>query len=594
MDIVVHKDIVVTMRDGVPLATDLYRPVAAASYPVLLIRTPYNKDLMAVLLLLAPDPLRLAQAGYAVLVQDCRGCFHSGGELNLFAQEADDSADTLAWAAQQPWSNGLAGMLGGSYLGAVQWLTAVEAPPSLQAIAPYLTSAQFYTPWIYQGGAFQLGFCLFWALGYFALPELQRRLAHRTATLAEVSVAMHALGSLTTLYQRTPLLDHDELGPALPLYQTWLNHPTDDAYWQALDPEAHFDKVTLPALIIGGWYDPFLAGTLASYVRMRQDGGSEEARRPMLVIGPWSHGVWTGIFAERDFGLLASTDALDLTGLHLRWFDYWLKGEASGVADDPPVKIFVMGVNHWREEEDWPLPATHYTPYYLHSHGHANTLHGDGWLALEPPGAEPPDVYRYDPRDPVPTCGGATLLPGALTGVNAGPRDQRALEARPDVLVYTTPPLTAPLEVIGPIRLVLYASSSAYDTDFTGKIVDVFPDGRAHIVTDGILRARYRHSTQHPELLEPGAIDVFELDLVATAIVFLPGHRVRLEVSSSNFPRFDRNTNTGGVIATEAETAFAVATNQIFHDAAHPSHLLLPVIPSVAAPDGADSTVVRL
>jgi putative CocE/NonD family hydrolase len=576
MDIVVQKNLRIPLPDGLTLAADLYRPAAALPCPTLLVRTPYDKDLLAILLLLMPDPLRLAQHGYAVLVQDCRGCYASDGELIPFAHEAADTLATITWAAAQLWSDGTLGMLGGSYLGAVQWFAAAAAPPSLHAIAPYITSEQCYAPWFYQGGAFQLGFGLFWALGYFALPIIQRRLATQRATFADLQAAMQALSAIDTLYWRQPLRDLPELAAA-PFYTAWLDHPTPDQYWQALAPQPTPAERTIPALIIGGWYDIFLAGTLASYQQLRTTI-SDPALQPRLVIGPWSHGIWHGAFRERDFGLLASTDALDLTGLHLRWFDYWLKGEANGVLDDPPVLIFVMGANQWREAADWPLPETQYRPLYLHSAGHAQTLHGDGVLNWTPPTAEPPDQYVYDPHDPVPTCGGATLMPGAQSAANAGPRDQRAVEARQDVLVYTSAPLPNDVTVIGPIRLILYAASSAPDTDFTGKLVLVEPDGQALLLTDGILRARYRETFAAAQLLHPGQIYQFEIDLVATANQFFAGQRIRLEVSSSNFPRFDRNTNTGGLIAAESAQDCQPATNQIFHDAAHPSHLLLPVI----------------
>lgn len=578
MDIVVQKQIAVPMRDGVTLATDVYRPRKGERCPVLVARLPYSKDLLATLVLLMPDPLRLAQAGYAVVVQDCRGCYQSDGSPIPFVHEAHDGADTIAWAAAQPWSNGAVGMVGGSYLGAAQWLAAGEAPPALQAIAPFTTSDQFYAPWTYQGGAFQLGFCRFWALGSWALPELHRRLATRAVSLADVSAAMRALGDLDARYWHLPLNDAPDLERAAPFYREWLSHQCDDAYWQEIALGPRWERVTVPSLNIGGWYDPFLAGTLASYQGMRDHGGSAEARRPHLIIGPWSHGVWHGAFPERDFGPLAGTDAIDLTGSQIRWFDAWLKGEQQGLDDEPPVKLFVMGVDLWREEEDWPLPDTTYRRLYLRSKGGANTLYGDGALTWEPPGDESCDCYRYDPHDPVPTHGGATLLPGALSAVNAGPRDQRAVEARKDVLVYTSAALERDLEVTGPIVLVLYASSSAYDTDFTGKLIDVYPDGRAILLTDGILRARYRRSFRNPEPLEPGRVYELQIDLVATANIFRAGHRIRLEVSSSNFPRFDRNTNSGGLIAAETEADFIIATNRVFHSPAHPSHLILPLI----------------
>ncbi len=469
-------------------------------------------------------------------------------------------------------------MLGGSYLGAVQWFVAAAAPPALRAIAPYITSDQFYNPWTYQGGAFQLGFCLFWALGYFAIPELHRRLVSHTATLGDVSKAMRALGAIDELYRRRPLHAVPEVLAAAPFYADWLAHPDEDAYWHTIAPGHAYEQITAPALLVGGWYDPFLAGTLASYQGMRDHGGSDSARQPGLIIGPWSHGVWHGAFRERDFGLLASTDAIDLTGLHLRWFDYWLKEAENGLEAELPVQIFVMGADQWYAEADWPLPNTAYRRLYLHSDGQANSRNGDGTLSWQAPGSETPDSYVYDPHAATPTCGGATLLPGAQTAVNAGPRDQCAVELRNDVLVYTSQSLEHDLDVIGPVQLILYAASSARDTDFTGKLVDVYPNGQALLITDGILRARYRNSFSSPELLEPGRIYELAIDLVATANRFKAGHRIRLEVASSNFPRFDCNTNTGGVIAEEHAADCVIATNRIFHASPYPSHLLLPII----------------
>ncbi len=576
MDIVVHKNVAVPMRDGIYLATDVYRPATDEPVPVLLARSPYNKDALSLHLYLIPDPLRLAQEGYAVVVQDCRGCFASEGQFQPYTREGTDTVDTINWIRAQPWANGMVGMIGGSYLGLIQWLTLAESPNVVQAVAPFVTADQPYTPWTYQGGAFQLGFLLYWMLGFYIVPELQRRVVQRKARLIDISNAIHALDQIENRYQRIPLVAVPEIAQLAPFYQDWLAHPQFDRFWQTVAPAIDYNRVTIPVLNIGGWYDIFLGGTLRSYQALRQHGGNEIARRPGLIIGPWSHGVWHGYFPEHNFGTFSSTDACDLNGLQLRWFDYWLKGSENGLRDDKPVKLFVMGINQWREEDDWPLPNTTYRKLYLHSGGNANTLHGDGLLTWEPPGDEPPDQYCYDPRDPTPTCGGATLFPGALSAVNAGPRDQRQVELRPDVLVYSSPPLEQPLEVIGPVRLVLFVASSAHDTDFTGKLVDVFPDGRAIILTDGILRARYR--SDPPALLNPGTVYELNIDLVATATTFLPGHRIRLEVASSNFPRFDRHTNTGGTIATETEADWMVAMNRVFHDRDRPSHLILPVI----------------
>jgi len=301
-----------------------------------------------------------------------------------------------------------------------------------------------------------------------------------------------------------------------------------------------------------------------------------------LIIGPWDHLNSTGIYPDRRFGLTADAITQDLTSEHLRFFDRWLRGRTDagrlrfGSDPEPPVKIFVMGIDQWREEQDWPLPDTRYESWYLHGSGRANTAAGDGRLSTDAPGDTAADTYLYDPLWPVPTLGGRIMLP--TTANAAGAVDQRPAEARDDVLCFTSEVLTEPVEVTGHVSLTLFASSSAPDTDFTGKLVDVFPDGRAIFLTDGILRARYRNSLAEPEPLTPGEPYELGLDLSITSNVFLPGHRIRLEVSSSNFPRYDRNSNTGGVIAEESADQVTVAVNRILHGPAHPSRLILPVI----------------
>jgi putative CocE/NonD family hydrolase len=375
-----------------------------------------------------------------------------------------------------------------------------------------------------------------------------------------------------------PLSDFPLLREVAPFYFQWLEHPTYDDYWRSFSPIEHLEQIVTPALITTGWYDTMLGPSLELYRGMKERGGSEPARRPQLIVGPWWHGVWGSDFPERSFGERADRDVFDLTGRTMRWFDYHLKGIENGVPDDKPVQIFVMGPNVWRAEDDWPLPGTRFTHYYLHSGGRANTAHGDGVLSTDSPGDEREDVYLYNPRDPVPTLGGQAGLPPATMPQNAGPKDQRPLDARADVLTFVTPPLERDVEVTGPVELVLFVSSSAPDTDFTGKLVDVHPSGRAEILTDGILRARYRESFSAPQLLEPGRVYELRIDMWATSNVFAAGHRIRLDVASSNFPRFDRNTNTGNTIAGDREQDLQVAVNRVYHDRDHASHLILPII----------------
>lgn len=565
----VEKNIMVPMRDGVCLATDVYRMEGAGPAPVLITRTPYNKDYTIAGSLSTFNIERAVSAGYVVVIQDVRGRFASEGTFAPMIQETNDGLDAFAWAAAQPWSNGVLGTFGGSYLGGTQWLPARAQPPALRAMAPSVTFSDTYEGNCYQGGA-KILHDLAWVVNTIVPGELQRRGAQGIPLPEDTRLDYHEV------VNHPPYGSYPLIRDYASFYLEWLAHATPNKYWAQRSPWSGYDRIQVPALNISGWYDIFTWSTFQNYMGMKERGGSDQARQHQrVIIGPWTHGNFSGSFPERDFGPDASSLAIDLTGIHLRWFDHWLKGADNGVDQEPPVLLFVMGIDRWRTEADWPLPDTHYRPYYLHSSGKANTSNGDGTLLVEPPADEPPDVYLYDPLHPVPTIGGQVIIPGENT---SGPRDQREVELRDDVLVYSTPVLEHPVEVTGPIELRLFVTSSARDTDFTGKLVDVFPDGRAMIMTEGILRARYRNSMTAPELLEPGTVYELNLNLWATANVFLPGHRIRLEVSSSNFPRFDRNSNTGGLVEQESPSQFQPATNRIFHNASHPSCLILPII----------------
>jgi putative CocE/NonD family hydrolase len=571
--ILIEKDVMVPMRDGVMLATNVYRSNRAEPQPVIMARTPYEKNNI----LSGDDTInlsRLIQAGYVIVVQDSRGRFSSEGDYTGMVQERRDGADTIAWAATQPWSNGIAGTFGGSYLGITQWLAALESPPALRAIAPLITWSDLYEGMTYMGGV-EILHGLVWS-GAMALEEIRRRESSGRILPEAAATLRTELSDPNALLNHLPLYDHPQVRDLAPYFDDWLTHPMPGEYWCSASPNSGYAQITAPALNIGGWYDCFLWGTLQNYVGMRQSGGSHIAQKyGQLIIGPWSHGGFTGIYPDREFGASASALARDLPGIHLRWYDHWLKGLDNGIELEKPVKIFVMGLDQWREEDDWPLPDAKDRCYYLHSDGQANTLNGDGKLSIDLPIHEPEDIYLYNPRRPVPTLGGQVLI----IGPNAmGPRDQRQVETRDDVLVYSTQPLDKPVEVTGPVTLCLYVASSARDTDFTGKLVDVFPDGRAINLTDGVLRARYHKSLNEPELLIPAQVYKLSIDLWATSNVFLPGHRIRLEVSSSNFPRLGLNMNTGGPTAHERLEHCVPAVNRIFHDDAHPSHLLLPIV----------------
>lgn len=571
-----ERDLPVPMRDGVTLYADVYRPAAPGRYPVILLRTPYNKGYSRIAYLQL-DPMRAAARGYALVIQDTRGRFASEGEFYTFRHEIEDGYDTVEWAAGQPWSDGHVGMYGASYMGATQWLAALARPPHLRCIVPMVTASDYYEGWTYQGGAFELGFNLSWALASLVLPNLAHFGLPRDKTERIRSELVRAVDEMCGPLGRLPLTDvpllRDE-GLA-PYYFDWLAHPEDDAYWRQWNIEARHSEIGVPALNVGGWYDIFLGGTLRNYLGMRQRGATEAGRQPRLLIGPWIHStLWPNISGEVDFGVLSQGVGIDLEGIMLRWFDHWLRGLDTGMLEEPPVKLFVMGENAWRDEAEWPLARARDTRYYLHSDGRAATLGGDGTLSPEPPEAEPPDHFLYDPRNPVPTRGGGLCCwPAALPG---GAYDQRLVEQRPDVLVFTTPPLTGPLEITGPVHVQLWAASSAPDTDFTAKLCDVDPSGYTRNLTDGIVRARYRDSTARASLIEPGRIYEYTIDLWATSNRFKPGHRIRVEISSSNFPRFDRNPNTGRPVAADTELRPAVQT--ILHDREHPSHIVLPLV----------------
>jgi putative CocE/NonD family hydrolase len=568
------KDVMVAMRDGVELATDIYRPSLDAPAAAVLFRSPYGRDMSVQ----SPDLAAYIRAGYTVVAQDTRGRWGSQGTFNPFFDEAADGEDTIGWVAAQEWCTGDVAMAGASYYGATQWMAAGRTPPALRAMAPQITSDSYYEGWSYQGGAFQLGFLLCWTLGNLALAEVARRMARGEGS-AEVFVALtESIDNIDALYRHTPLGDLPIIKETAPYYLDWLAHPSYDSFWRETAPRERYDKVVVPTLNVGGWYDCFLGGTLANYRGMKERGGSAGARQARLIVGPWAHGLMWGEYPWARFGLMANSMVLNITDHQIRFFDHHVRGQANRLDGDAPVKLFIMGENMWRDETDWPLPDTRFTSYYLHSSGRAAGTLEDGGLLAEPATEQPEDVYLYDPRDPVPSCGGQTFLPGFIIGSNSGPRDQRAVESRRDVLCYTTPPLEKDTEVTGPVTLTLYGSSSARDTDFTGKLVDVHPDGRAIILTEGILRSRYRISTAEPKLLQPGEVYELNLDLWATANVFKAGHRIRLEISSSNFPRFDRNSNTGGLISEESEAEMIPAVNRIFHNRRFPSHLTLPII----------------
>jgi uncharacterized protein len=557
--IIVERNVPARMRDGVILRADIYRPKADGKFPVLLVRTPYDKTGET------NFAVKAAERGYVAIVQDVRGRFTSEGGWYPFKWESQDGYDTVEWAATLPYSNGKVGMWGGSYVGATQLLAAISKPPHLAGIFPNITASNYHDGWTYQGGAFEQWFNESWTTG-LAMNTMRRR----------VEASGDALDGTKVL----PLLSYQVLeAPSAaglaPYFTAWLEHPDYDGYWKQWSIEDHYGDIQVPVFSAGAWYDIFLRGTLRNYSLLKSRGGSDAARRGqrlLVFVGGHAGGSDNRKVGGVDFG---EKLPIDFDEVMLRWYDWLLKGEANGSEQEKPVKIFVMGKNEWREEDDWPLARVKETRYYLHSNGSANGLMGNGSLSTTEPAGEKPDQYIYDPNDPVPTIGGPLCCGPLPTGI--GPEDQRPAENRGDVLVYTTPAFAKDTEVTGPVSLELYVSSSAVDTDFTGKLVDVWPNGFAQNLTEGILRLRYRNSQEHAELANPGETYHITLDLVATSNVFLAGHKLRLEVSSSNFPRFDRNLNTGEEQARG--THMIKATNVVYHDKAHPSALIVPAVP---------------
>ena len=576
LSIKVEQNVAITMRDGVVTHADVYRPEGSGKYPTLLTRTPYCKDDYNTRVG-EMDPIRAASEGYAVVIQDVRGRYTSEGEFYTFKNETNDGYDSIEWIAAQDWSTGKVGMYGGSYVGATQWLAGISSPPHLTTIIPDITASEYREGWTYQGGAFQLNFALNWTLSLVQsnIEALSRRLGDLTEENARIS---RDLDSYNDAVQFLPLKEYPSLlrDGLAPYYFDWVEHPNDDDYWQAWKISDRYEDVEVPAFHIGCWYDIFLGGTLKNFAGMQKNGGAPEARNGQkLIIGPWIHMAKGSKTASVDYGVNADSRKIDLHGMKLRWFDHWLKGIDNGIMEEPPVRIFVMGVNEWRDENEWPLARTSYTDYYLRSGGNANTINGDGVLSTQAPGDEQGDTFLYNPSNPVPTTGGPLCC--FESPFPSGAYDQRETEARSDVLVYSTPPLEEDTEVTGPVTVTLWAASSAPDTDFTAKLVDVCPCGGAVNLTDGIIRASYRESHRHPTPITPGQVYEYNIDLWATSNTFKAGHRIRLDVSSSNFPRFDRNPNTGNGFGEDKEVTPAMQS--IFHSSRYPSCVTLPIIP---------------
>lgn len=540
------------MRDGIALSSDIWLPNGGGQYPLLLVRTPYLKTLA---IFNFPKVARFfAAKGYAVAVQDVRGRGDSEGKFDYYFQEGNDGYDSIEWLAAQPWCNGRVGMMGASYLGTVQWLAARARPPHLVCIASTAAAGDYLNECPYIGGALMQQFSLTW-------PYLV------SGTLFQSNIVPE---DWPDILNHRPLLTSDEvLGRKMPLYRQWLEHPTLDDYWRRIQlTEKDFRYIDIPALHVTGWFDGNQAGAMHYWGGMTEN--SPAAEQQYLVAGPWNH-LQTCIGGGSKKGEMEfTTDSIiDVYQLHLEFFERYLK-QTTQTFEQPRVRLYVTGRNAWRQFETYPIASAETQRLYLSSQGKANSLLGNGKLVQAHASRESQDQYNFDPRHPVPLDFSA---PGEIYAA-----DRRAIEHRDDVLVYTGEPLMKPLEVIGKVVVILCAASDAPDTDFTASIIDVYPDNRAVVLgprVAGIVRARYRNRSSKAQLLKPGSVEKYCIDLGHIAHSFEPGHRIRVEISSSAAPFFNPNQNTGNSVVTDTE--WRVAHQTVFHNAEHPSALILPL-----------------
>ena len=621
-EIHLSENVMIEARDGVLLATDIYRPAIKGqalprTFPVLLQRTPYNKSEIE---LAANEAHWFAKRGYIVVIQDCRGCFESGGDIDFLIPEAEDGVDTINWIAQQDWCNGQIGTWGCSWASWTQTAPAALGAKPINAMVPNMSGASAHESSVRQGGALELRF-LAWAFWHSAYNTQEKLNADHAAL-------NFGAPSFSDWLTRMPIRRGQTQLAIVPPYEEWafdiLCKADYSEYWDhpSLNPRKHFDRFSdAPTLIVGGWYDSYTRGSFDLF-----SGLTAKKHGPIRVLmGPWTHGGRTpelSYAGDVEFGVEAALPSF--MEVHLRWFDRWMRGVGNGLDAEAPIQLFVMGggsgqrlpngrLDHggcWRDEHEWPLARSRFSDYYLHA---------DGSLSTATPEVQSSSTtYRFDPAKPVPSCGGNVSslrellpLPAGVADPSYAARAERQrnvmapggfnqierhdlygcqppylpLGSRPDVLVFQTEPLTEALEVTGPIEVKLWVSSSAVDTDFTAKLIDVYPPSRwyplgyALNLSDSIMRLRYRNGFEKPELVNPGEIVSLTITLYPTSNLFMPDHRIRLDISSSNFPRFDVNPNTGEAIGTERRRV--VADNTVFHQAEYASRVILPVIPRV-------------
>lgn len=546
----IFRNMRVSMRDGVNLSTNVFLPDGIGPWPVVLVRTAYNRNFVY--------DSSFPRSEMALVVQDCRGRYASEGEYYPFVNEANDGYDTLEWISSQTWCNGKIGMYGASYLAATQFYAAISGSKKISVLNPQFMAEDCWKQAYFSNGAFSLGLTWSW-------------LCFETNSKTSEASLMPAF-NVGELLRTLPLIDLDIKSGAgsVKSYRDFVSNNVYCEFWKQFSLRDQYDKFQMPVLLTGGWYDYYPSEMLKLFCELRKHSDTKQiADSHRIIIGPWTHGInYSTTLGEIDFG----KDSLKENDATIRWLDCILHEKNASQFQSAPIKIFVMGKNAWQDEYEWPPVRIRYTNYYLHSSGNIDTT---------PPGKdEKPDTYDYDPSNPVPTVGGNHSIgpynPGLYELAKPGPYDQRILETRDDVMVYTGDILKHDVEITGPIIFNLFASSSAVDTDFVVKLADVYPDGRSINISEGIIRARFRNNVWgEPELIEPGRVYEFNVDMVATSNVFKKGHRIKIYLTSSSFPLWDRNLNTGNNPAYD--TQMKIAHQTIFHDSLRPSHIVLPI-----------------
>jgi putative CocE/NonD family hydrolase len=567
-DVLIERDVPARMRDGISLRADVYRPASGGTHPVLLMRQPYGKGLAQSQIM--RHPIWYARQGYVVVVQDIRGRWDSEGEFDLHVPDVEDGYDSVEWAAQLDGSNGRVGMYGNSFGALTQLQAAIARPPHLVAIAPAMSTLDFYRYRFYRNGMPAIGFMHMWAT------TLGAGHASRLGDHREAAQLFSTTGRrLESVYGHLPLREAPGLTPRhAPMYHTWLDHQTYDDYWKQISMERRLSEIEVPAIHFGGWYDLYCDSTVRAYTGLRERAATQRARESQyLLFGPWGHGpVLSQFIGDRDFG----PDAIPAVDEEIiRWYDHWLKQDRPSAYPAARARIFVLGDNQWREFPDWPPADTTPTSIYISSTSGATSTAGDGRLVLKAVEDEQPDTYVYNPRNPVPSFAGKPDQDPARNPI--GPIDHQRIETRNDVLVYTGEPLDARLELAGWVTVELWASSSATDTAFTAKLLEVLPDGRAYNLCDSIIRAASRDSVEDPQPLVPFTPYRFSFEVGPIHAAIRTGHRLRLEISSSNYPAYARHLNYFGPLDQGTLEDARYATQLVYHDREHPSRIVLPV-----------------